>query len=110
MYTFDELKAAAQPLLDAMHKGRNTGMWFSDYTETVFVLEKGRKYHRIVQDTRNKQTGEMFDQRSVAGFLDNDGNILKAAGWKAPAKGIRGNIFNNPENAIDRSGYVRYLR
>ena len=110
MYTFDELKAAAQPLLDAMFKARHGGAFENEFFETVFVLEKGRKYHRIVQDTRNKETGEMFNQRSVAGFIDNDGNILKAAGWKAPAKGIRGNIFNNPENAIDRSGYVRYLR
>lgn len=109
MNTFEELAVAAKPLLEAMAKGRNTGMWFSEFHETVFVLEKGRKYHRIVQDTRDKETGEMFNQRSVAGFLDIEGNIYKPAGWKGPAKGIRGNILN-PENAIDQGGYVRYLR
>lgn len=109
MNTFEILAEKAAPYLEAMYKARNARFQDSPF-ETVFVLEKGRKYHRIVQDTRNKETGEMFNQRSVAGFIDNDGNILKAAGWKAPAKGIRGNIFNNPEKAIDQSGYVRYLR
>lgn len=109
MNTFEILAEKAAPFLAAMTKARNSRFEDSPF-ETVFVLEKGRKYHRIVQDTRNKETGEMFDQRSVAGFLDNDGNILKAAGWKGPAKGIRGNIFNNPENSIDSSGYVRYLK
>lgn len=52
----------------------------------------------------------MFNQRSVAAFIDNDGNILKPASWKAPAKGIRGNIFNDADRAIDQSGYVVYLR
>lgn len=109
MNTFETLAVAAKPFLDAMHKARNARFQDSPF-EVVFVLEKGRKYHRIVQDTLNKETGEMFNQRSVAGFLDNDGNILKAAGWKGPAKGIRGNIFNDTKNSIDSSGYVIYLR
>ena len=33
-------------------------------------------------------------QRSVHCFLDYQGNIYKAAGWKAPAKHIRGSIFD----------------
>lgn len=109
MNTFETLANSAVPYLNAMFVARNARFQDSPF-ETVFTLEKGRKYHRIVQDTRNKETGEMFNQRSVAGFLDNDGNIYKAAGWKAPAKGIRGNIYNNPENSIDASGYVKYLR
>lgn len=109
MNTFEILAEKAAPYLEAMYKARNARFQDSPF-ETVFVLEKGCKYHRIVQDTRNKETGEMFDQRSVAGFIDNDGNILKAASWKAPAKGVRGNIFDTPENSLDSSGYVRYLR
>lgn len=109
MNTFEILAEKAAPFMEAMYKARNARFQDSPF-ETVFFLEKGRKYHRVVQDTRNKETGEMFNQRSVAGFLDNDGNIYKAAGWKAPAKGIRGNIYNNPENSIDASGYVKYLR
>lgn len=108
MNTFEILAEKAAPFMEAMYKARNARFQDSPF-ETVFFLEKGRKYHRVVQDTRNKETGEMFNQRSVAGFLDNDGNIYKAAGWKAPAKGIRGNIYNNPENSIDASGYVKYL-
>lgn len=109
MNTFEILAEKAAPFMEAMYKARNARFQDSPF-ETVFVLEKGRKYHRVVQDTRNKETGEMFNQRSVATFIDNDGNILKPASWKAPAKGIRGNIFNDADRAIDQSGYVVYLR
>lgn len=109
MNTFEILAENAAPFLAMMTKARNARFEDSPF-ETVFALEKGRKYHRVVQDTRNKETGEMFNQRSVAAFLDNDGNILKPAGWKGPAKGVRGNIFDNPEKSIDSSGYVLYLR
>ena len=38
---------------------------------------------------------EFGNQRSVFCFVRlEDGAILKAAGWKAPAKGVRGNIAN----------------
>lgn len=110
MNTFEILAEKAVPFIEAMAKARNAGPYAGSQYEIVFTLEKGRKYHRIVQDTRDKETGEMFGHRSVAGFLDNDGNILKAAGWKGPAKGIRGNIFTDPATAIDPRGYVRYLR
>lgn len=57
----------------------------------------GVKYARIVA-TQRYHTGTGFGldgQRSVYCFIDlSNGDILKAAGWKAPAKGARGNIFN----------------
>lgn len=35
-------------------------------------------------------------QKCVFCFIDpSNGDIYKAAGWAAPAKGIRGNIFND---------------
>jgi len=53
-----------------------------------------------------------FGQRSVHSFVERaTGNILKPAGWNAPAKGVRGNI-NDPDDgasALDAYG-VRYLR
>jgi hypothetical protein len=53
----------------------------------TFSIERGKKYIRIVRTFLNS--------RSVHCFLDVDGNIYKAAGWKVPAKGIRGNINND---------------
>lgn len=48
-----------------------------------------RKYVRIVGDT-----GGQYG-RSVECFVDiNTGDVLKAAGWKAPAKGVRFNLLD----------------
>lgn len=50
-------------------------------------FEKGPKYARII-----KEDGA---QASVYCFVRlDDGAILKAASYKAPAKGVRGNIAN----------------
>lgn len=54
-----------------------------------FSFIKGAKYYKVVRDYHG--------QRSVHSFVDNEGNIWKAAGWKAPTKNFsRGNILNNP--------------
>lgn len=55
-------------------------------------IEKGRRYARIVANDSH-QNGT---SRSVWGFVDmTNGDLLKAAGWKAPAKNFaRGNILN----------------
>ena len=52
--------------------------------------------------------------RSVHCFIDNlTGDVYKAAGWKAPAKGVRGNIvtgFDDVAARWDWSGHWLYLR
>lgn len=53
--------------------------------EFDFSREVLRKYIRIVAASP-KNGGN----RHVYMFLDFDGNLLKAAGWKSPAKGSRG--------------------
>ena len=51
------------------------------------VLMKGRRYIRVVSDDGT--------QSSAWAFVDTtNGDILKPASWKAPAKHARGNIFN----------------
>lgn len=46
-----------------------------------FVIETGRKYHKIVM---------VNNQRSVHAFVDkNTGEVYKAAGWRGPAKDVR---------------------
>lgn len=47
----------------------------------------GRKYIKLVV--------ENYGSRSVYCFLDYKGNIYKAASWAAPAKHIRGSVFDH---------------
>ena len=63
----------------------------STYTQREFpnlkpepiTVNEGKRYNKLVKN------GSAFC------FVDTtNGNILKAAGWSAPAKGARGNIFN----------------
>ena len=55
----------------------------------TFDAQNGSKNIRIVQRRAN-------GGGSAYCFIEKDtGNILKAAGWKAPAKGARGSIWNH---------------
>ncbi len=46
-----------------------------------FVIETGRKYHKIVM---------VNNQRSVHAFVDKKtGEVYKAASWRGPAKDVR---------------------
>ena len=48
-----------------------------------FVIECGRKYHKIVMETESKS-------RSVHAFVDKKtGEVYKAASFKGPAKNVR---------------------
>lgn len=64
-------------------------------------FERGKVYARVITETGG--------QASVFCFVRlADGAILKAAGYKAPAKGVRGNIANG---AADVGVYgAAYLR
>lgn len=53
----------------------------------VLTAEPGRKYIKIVVATGGS--------RSVYCFLDMKGNIYKSASWKAPAKHVRGSVFDD---------------
>jgi len=69
---------AAQALCDAS----------GSYSYTKLSMQYGRRYVRIV--------AERSGQQSVWGFVDTtNGNVLKAASWKAPAtKYARGCIYD----------------
>lgn len=75
-----------------------------------FSLMQGNKYARIVSDGGG--------QRSSYAFVDADGHIYKAAGWNAPAKGIRATVddvirqseggvgfFSAPGKGFDQAAY-----
>lgn len=74
-----------------------------------FIVETGRKYHKIIFKDGN-------GSRSVHAFVDKKtGEIYKSASWKAPAKGVRFDlrIIEQREWLLknaDWSGGYLYLR
>jgi len=74
--------------------------------ETVLQASAGSRYIRIVR-AEYKKPVEMPAAR-VSGsshcFIDRtNGDVLKAASWKTPAKGARGNIFD-AQKGLGRMG------
>lgn len=63
----------------------------------VYKYTQGKRWVKV---TRNDS------QTSVFCFIDpNNGDIYKPAGWNAPAKGVRGNIFSDKLPLTCRSLY-----
>jgi len=58
---------------------------FTNLPPPYIKVEYGRRYVKVIK--------EGVSQRQVYCFIDKNGDILKAASWKAPAKGVRGNIY-----------------
>lgn len=57
-------------------------------TQLTYDMKKARRYVRIVKS-------DDFGATSVYCFVDKtNGNVLKADGWKSPAKHARGNIYD----------------
>jgi hypothetical protein len=78
-----------------------------DYTFTCDT--PGKRFVRIVMTARG-------GQRSVHAFYDiKNGDVLKAAGWKAPAKHVRFNLLDDESftrmiEACDWAGRYLYIR
>jgi hypothetical protein len=101
--TFDAALTAFVAKVNAVHAAKNAEMGaknpaMADYFKPI-ELEAGSKNIRVVH-----QGG---GSRSVYCFVAT-GNILKAAGWKAPAKGARGNIYK-PESYAGADCYTGWL-
>lgn len=83
--------ARIDEFLDRLHDMYSAHYKTMGYTHSPppsFSLDYGNKYIRVVTNDGS--------QRSVYCFIDaKSGDILKAAGWKAPAKGARGSIWND---------------
>ena len=81
-------------LCDALEdnfKSRNKGK-VGGYDAPVykFVIESGRKYHKIVMEVPNDNRPP---SRSVHAFVDRTtGDVYKPASFKAPAKHVRFNL------------------
>lgn len=70
----------------------------------IFGYEVGRKYVKITMTRTGRSS------TSVYLFMDAaTGNLYKAATWKAPAQGIRGNVLDNPMSICgpNGAGYAR---
>jgi len=81
----EEFVAKLQSMIDEHQKSQG-----QFYPGTKITVENGIKNVRIVRNGTDGNTS-----RSVWGFVEKEtGNILKAAGWKAPAKHARGNIHD----------------
>lgn len=77
----------------------------SEFTPKVFKVEAGRKYDRITQECTNGQS------KSVHAFVIREtGQVLKAAGYPAPAKGIRYETVEAAATAATWSGGYLYQR
>lgn len=62
---------------------------YKNLSAPVVSADPGHRYIRVVREDTDGPS------RSVHCFIDKtNGDVLKAAGWKAPAKVARGNIFN----------------
>ena len=94
MKTAEDYLKEVKEASDAQWKARGYTLPAPEYH-----LEHGSKYIRLVVTS--------YGQRSVHCFLDKEGNIYKAASWKTPAKGIRGNINNDKKPLL---GYDYYWR
>ena len=65
-------------------------------------FEAGTKYIKIYHWYND---GNSFKQRSCHSFVDYEGNIWKAASWKAPAKNFpRGNVVTKDYGTIRWTG------
>ena len=75
--------------LEDNFKSRNKGTIGGKYEAPVykFVIESGRKYHKIVMEVPNENRSP---SRSVHAFVDKKtGEVYKAASFKGPAKHVR---------------------
>ena len=79
---------------------------FPNLPTVTFETVVGQRYVRVVVGDANG------GQRSVHCFVDQlNGDVLKAASWKAPAKHARGNVFDGQKGLGSMGPYgPAYLR
>ena len=78
----------------------------TNLTPNILEVGGGKKYIKIIA-----KDGDGGDSKSVWAFINKEnGDILKPATWKAPAKHARGNIYDdNPMEKVGPYG-PEYLR
>jgi hypothetical protein len=86
---------------------QNNALNFHNLTASVLEMSDGRRYIRLDTICDGGR-----GQRSVWAFIDKKtGDILKPAGYKAPAKHARGNLFDSNGGIGSLTAYgPQYLR
>lgn len=80
---------SAKKLVDKYYDENYPTFRENNQAETL-GFKRGKRYIKIFT------TLDGTTPRSAWGFVDTtNGDVLKAAGWSAPAKGARGNIFDD---------------
>ena len=86
--TLEEVQAwmaKCQKMLDEYFAANYPKLVELGHTPTL-VIDKGNRFYKIVK----QEAGS----RSVFAFIDQNGDVLKPASWRAPAKHARGNLFD----------------
>jgi hypothetical protein len=101
----NDIQAALTKFVDSVQVMRDEymGKNFPSLGRVLITVERGKRYAKLVCDDGIS--------RCVHCFVDlTNGDILKAASWKAPAKHTRGNILSaDPISAVNAHG-ANYLR
>lgn len=107
------LKAATRyaQLAQAEQEAHFKRSGFTFGTPVVFLDKPGQRYVRVVQATVYEGEAEP-KHRAVHSFVDlTNGDVLKSAPWKTPAKHARGNVLATDTGAGALTPYgVFYLR
>ena len=78
-------------------------------TIAEFIAALNQKFEGAVfSSSRGQRYTKILCGDSVYCFIDANGNIYKAASWKAAAKGIRGTLAGLDMNKVDRYGSWLY--
>ena len=93
----------AQKIVDDYYRTAFPRIYFEH--KKILIVDRGRRYIKmsLIQGGR---------QKAVFAFIDmTNGDVLKAATWRRPAKKARGNIFNQDDGlgCVDPYG-IKYLR
>lgn len=103
--------ASLQVFVDGVNKILTDHHGSAPYPKDVVSIDpKGIRYVRIVK--RREDANPHVLDGSVYCFIDKEtGDVLKAEGWKKPAKHPRGNIYN-PDHGLSRMRWTgpEYLR
>lgn len=107
MNAFNKLNQDIQPLFALLIQQAKERIGFSEY-EYFYTLEKCRTRYRILRQEREVVSGKVFDYGcEIVGFVEENGDVYKATG-KSPARGVRGNIYEDIRTITDGFGFIRY--
>ena len=102
-----DFDSAVNRLVENIHKdyqGWSSRIGYSSDSEGVDItIKTGRKFIKIIRD--NSVWGFVAKSDGMhKGVPMKTGDVLKAAGWSAPAKHTRGNIFDNKQDYFSWTG------